>query len=234
MFNIFAPKNSTPAPAPAPAAAPAVPGGTMQQNNPGADPSKQQAHSPLDSFTELLKNSSNDQATSADPFSSPLFTTDPKKISEVAGNANFLANIDPALLEKAQSGQDPQAFLEVMNKVGQQSLALAVQLAVGTTEQAGTKIGERFKKALPDLLKDTQLRSIKSENPILNHPSAEPMLVMLRDRIRRNAPDMSPQEINAKAEEYLLTWAKELAGPGESSTTSQSAETDWERFAANL
>lgn len=206
----------------------------IPQNNPGADPKNQEAtkpSSPLDAFSDLLKNTNTDTGQSPDPFSQPLFNADPSKIAEAAGKADFLGTLPPDLVQKAMSGNDPQAFLDVINRVGQQSLAMAVQLTTATVEQAGTKLGSRFKDALPAALKDTQLKTMKSDNPVLQHPSSEPLLAMLRDRIRRNEPNLSAQEINKKAEEFLSTWAAELTRPAQAAPeSSTSQEMDWDRW----
>lgn len=202
----------------------------QQQSNPMEEPAKPQG-SPLDNFSELLKNDDTGDGTSPDPFSQPLFGADPSKITEAASKADFLSSLPRDLVEKAMSGQDPQAFMEVINKTNQQSLALALQLTTALMEQAGGKMGARFKEALPTALKDTQVRSMKSENPILQHPTSEPMLMMLRERIQRNEPNLSPQEINAKAEEYLTTWAKELTGSTAAPEPKKPGQdTDWEEW----
>lgn len=227
IMDMFRPAPQQPAPAPAqgqqqPASQQVVPGSTMNQNNPGADPTKQQgsANSPLDSFASIWQNKSNSEGDpNTDPFSGPLFNADPNAIREAAGKADFLSSLPQELIQKAMSGNDPQAFLEVINKVAQNSLAMAVQLSTATAEQAGTKLGERFKKATPGMVKDAQLSGMRSDNPVLQNPAAEPMLQMIRERIRRNNPDLPAQEIQSQAEKFLTTFAQELSG-----TTKQSAE----------
>lgn len=213
------------------------PGSSMQQNNPGAGAGTgapgtppTAPSNPLDNFKDLWKNPDTSGQPPADPFSQPLFNTDPTKIVEASQKANFLSQIPQELMQKAMSGQDPQAFMEVINSVGQQSLALALQLSTATIEQAGSKIGERYKQDVPNRFKDVQLNSIKSSNPVLSHPSAEPMLQMLRGQIRKNEPNLSADEINRKAEEFLTTFAGQLSpgsqGEGNSGPNSKEG-TDW-------
>lgn len=208
---------------------------SMQINNPGADPNNQQqsTSSPLDSFKDLWSTPSNSNGDpNADPFASPLFQTDPAKIIEAAGKADFLSQMPAELMQRAMSGSDPQAFMDVINKVAQNSLALSLQLSTATVEQAGTRIGDRFKKATPGMVKDAQLSGLRSDNPVLQNPAAEPMLKMIRDRIRRNEPNLRPEEIQAKAEDYLVTFAKELNG-GQGGSSSDAGEKDWLDWASN-
>ena len=120
--------------------------------------------------------------------------------------------------------------MDVTNQVAQNSLALSLQLSTATVEQAGTRIGDRFKKATPGMVKDVQLSGMRSENPVLQNPAAEPMLRMIRDRIRNQDPSLSPQEIQAKAEDYLTTFAGELTGSKAPQTSNSGEEQDWIRW----
>lgn len=216
-----------------------APGSSMQLQNPGADPNAQggnnsgQPSSPLDPFKDLWKDAGTNGGTPADPFSTPLFNTDPAKITEAASKADFLQNIPQELMQKAMSGNDPQAFMQVINAVGQQSLALALQLSTATTEQAGQRIGERFSKVLPERFKDMQLQQLPATNPALQHPAAEPMLRTLRDQVRRQEPNLRPDEVNAKAEQYLMAFASQLSGNSGGGSGSQggSQDMDWEAWA---
>ncbi|TXH08467.1 MAG: hypothetical protein E6R04_10595 [Spirochaetes bacterium] len=227
--------------APQQQAGPAVPGSTMnQQQQPAgsvaAEGGGQSSNSPLDNWKDLWKNDSNSQGNpETDPFSSPLFSADPERIRETASKADFLSQLPQELIQKAMSGQDPSAFMEVINKVAQNSLATAVQLSMATVEQAGTRLGDRFKKATPGYVKDAQLSGMRSDNPVLQNPAAEPMLQMIRDRIRRNEPNLSAADIQKKAEQYLTTFAGELSGSNKTADASrtQSSEQDWLQWAGN-
>lgn len=219
-----------------PAAQPNPQDRSMQINNPGADPNNQQlsTSSPLDNFKDLWNNPTNSNGDpNADPFASPLFQTDPAKIIEAAGKADFLSQLPAELMQRAMSGSDPQAFMDVINKVAQNSLALSLQLSTATVEQAGTRIGDRFKKATPGMVKDVQLSGMRSDNPVLQNPAAEPMLKMIRDRIRRNEPNLRPEEIQAKAEDYLLTFAKELNPGSGGGASGDAGDKDWLEWASN-
>lgn len=217
-----------------------APGSSMQLQNPGADPSQQPQgtpqqppSSPLDQFKDLWKDAGNNGASSADPFASPLFNTDPAKIVEAAGKADFLSQVPQELIQKAMSGNDPQAFMQIINAVGQQALAMSLQLSTATTEQAGQRIGERFNKALPERFKDMQLGQMPATNPVLNHPAAEPMLRNLRDQVRRQEPNLRPDEVNAKAEQYLMSFASTLVGNNSGGGQGQQGgqqEQDWEAW----
>ena len=237
LGSLFQPRpQGAPAPAPAPQQPQGTPGSSMQQQNPGAGQvpatAPQEPSSPLDAFKDLWKTDASGANTPSDPFSQPLFQTDPSKILEAANKADFISQVPQELMQKAMSGQDPQAFMEVINKVAQQSLALSLQLNTATIEQAGTRIGDRYKKDLPNRFKELQVNSTAPQNQVLQHPAAQPMLQSLRDQIRKNNPDMPPDQITKQAEEFLTTFASQLAGSGKESTSSQGAsgEQDWSQW----
>jgi hypothetical protein len=213
-------------------------GATLGQNNPNASvPSEgQQApSSPLDPFKDLWKTDPTKPTQPiADPFSQPLFNTDPAKIIEAAGKADFLSQVPPELMQKVMAGNDPQALTQLINSVAQQSLALSLQLSTATVEQAGTKMGERFNSSLPEKFKGMQLDGIKPTNPALQHPAAEPMLRNLRDQVRRQEPNLSPDEVNAKAEQYLSAFAAQLSQPANpDGTAGKKAEDNWDEWASD-
>lgn len=211
----------------APAAAPTPPGQTLQ---PQQQPTNQS--SPLDTFKGIWENDpTKGNGQTADPFSSPIFNTDPSKITEAAGKADFMAQLPAELVQRAMSGNDPGAFMEVINKVAQNSLALSVQLSTAANEHTGKILGNRFKQATPGVVKDVQLSSMKSTNPVLQNPAAEPMLKMIRDRIRQSDPNASADDIQARAEEYLTTFASELSGSTRKSTEKDTKEQDWLSYA---
>lgn len=194
-----------------------TPGSTMQQQRPQQQPGQQQQptggeqqpgqqNSPLDAFADLWKTDPNKtpNPASQDPWAEPLFATDPAKIREAAGKMNFLEHVSPELMQKAMSGNDPQAFMQVINSVGQSTLAAALQIGTATTEHAGKQIGDRFNKALPGRFKDMQIEGAQPSDPRLQHPAVQPMLKFARNQVKQMYPDATPQEIQAKSEQYIL------------------------------
>lgn len=193
-----------------------TPGSTMQQKQPGQQQPGQQAQpgqqqpgqqsSPMDAFADLWKTDPNKtpNPASQDPWAEPLFATDPAKIRDAAGKMDFMSQIPPDLMQKAMSGQDPQAFMQVINAVAQSTLASALQIGTATTEHAGKQIGERFNKSLPGRFKDLQIEGTQPSDPRLQHPAVQPMLKFARNQVKSQNPDASPQEIQSQAEQYIL------------------------------
>ena len=235
ISNLFRPTQQvTQAPqapqAPAPQPASNAPGSSMEQGGAPKPPD-----SPLDPFKDLWKNDpqSGGNQPPSDPFSAPLFSTDPEKIKQAAGQMDFISQVNPELVQKAMSGQDPQAFLQVMNSVAQSALATALQVGAGTVEQAGTKLGQRFNQAMPGKFRDLQINAAAPANPVLSHPAAAPFLNMAKNQIKMMNPDFTPQQVNAEAEKYMVSFASSLSKPIDDPTArppGSEGETDWDNW----
>lgn len=215
-----------------------VPGSPQQQQQPGQQQPAPQ-NSPLDAFKEMWQTTPENQAQNADPFASPLFNMEPGKVDEAINQIDFVKQMDPALVQRAMSGQDPQAFMELINGTARKALATAVQLSTATAEQAGQKIGQRFNTALPARFKDLQIQSLAPTNPLLSNPAAAPMLDAVRQRLKVQNPDWTPAQISQKAEDYFSAFAQELqnSDPAKAAERKQQAaatqETDWDQWAAS-
>lgn len=207
---------------PAPAAAPAV-------TPPPPEPT------PLDQIGELFKIDPKEQAP-ANPFAAPLLNNDPAKIAEAAKKVNLVGSIPPELLTKAMSGQDPEAFLQVLNMTAQQTLATSAQLSTASIEHAAAANNQRIEQVLPDRIKKIQLEGMVSDNPALQHPASQPFLQLVRSQIQLKEPGLSAQEINNRAEAALTGFASQLATPasqgdGSSNRAQDTKGTDWDSWA---
>lgn len=201
-----------------------------QQQQPGGNPQS----SPLDAFTKMWETDPNAKPQ-ADPFATPLLNLDPAKFQEGVSKLDFIGNAPQELIQKVMAGNDPQALIELMNHVGRQSFMMAGQLATASTNKAGSDLAGRFKQSLPDMFKDFMLQNEAPENPILQHPAAQQMLHMARSQIRMKEPNLSPAEVNKKAEQFLSTFASSLSGGNgqqgqNQQQQTQSKEQDWEAF----
>lgn len=188
---------------------------------------------PMDEFTTLWQTDPN-ATPSVDPLTTPLFNTDPAKIAAAAGKIDFMAQMPPDLVAKAMSGTDPAAFMQLINAVAQRTLATSTQLNAATLEQATSRNNDRVMQAIPGRVKQIQLDSIQSENPVLQHPASQPFLQLVRAQIQMKNPGMSAATINAQAERTLTGFASQLAAPASTEATRSAAGgTDWDSWAAS-
>lgn len=227
VANIFRPVQQVSMGQPNPGAAAQPPAaGTSQPTAAPAEPAN-----PLDQLTALWQNDPN-AAPNVDPLSTPLFKTDPAAIQAAASKIDFLAQIPQDLMAKAMSGQDPAAFLQVLNGVAQRTLATATQLNAATQEQATTRNNERILNALPGKVKQIQLDAMLPDNPALQHPASQPLLQLVRSQLQMKNPNMSAEQINRRAEETLVGYANQIVAPTQAETAARSQGTDWDSWAS--
>lgn len=216
-----------------------TPGSTMQVQNPEAGnpnptPSNGNAdNSPLDAWKDVWHTDPKAQAPT-DPWSQPILPSDPNKIREAASKMDMMAGMPPELVQKVVAGNDPQALMDLMNRVAQNTLAMSAQLATASVERAGTVIRDRTKQELPEQFREYQLSNLPVENPVLSHPGAQGLLQMTRQQLKMKNPSWNAQQIHDEAVKYLTGFAGALSQTGmpQQPRTDRSGtpEQDWESF----
>lgn len=189
------PGNMSGAPAPAPAGGP---------------------ENPLDSFADIFKAPEpkpNEQRvpTLADPLLAPL---DPAKLREHVNKANFTQNLNPETVQKALSG-DASAFMDALNAVARESFAAAAQLSHNVAETGARTAAARLDGTLDSRFRDLQIRGQNTANEKLTHPAVAPMVNATKALIAQNNPNLSPAEVQQRAEQYFTQMAQVLAAPNQ-------------------
>jgi len=132
------------------------------------------------------------------------------------------------------AGNDPAALVQLINTVGQQTLAAAAQLNAATIEQSHRSNNERILTALPDRIKNVQIQQGQAENPALNHPAAQPFLKMVRQQISSQNPTLTPAQVNQRAEQVLVGFAGAINAPAQEAHQVQQAQatagTNWDAW----
>jgi len=238
--------SGTPAPATVPGSngipsAPVNPGADVGANleankgildpNLGPDGKPKTPDNPLDGFKDFFTITEDDRKKQPpDQFAEPLLNFDPKKFGDTAGKMNFAGNIDPALMQKAMSG-DQQAFAAVLNRVAQSSFTASAQVLTGILEQAFKKNNGRWDGSLDSRFRNLQLTNTRSTNPVLQHPAAAPLLEGMKATIAAKDPTMRPEEVARKAEEYFGAFTDMMiASRAPKETPATSASDDWTKF----
>lgn len=138
----------------------------------------------------------------ADPLSQPVFTLDPAKVQESINKIDFAATIPAEVIQKAQSG-DAGAFLEALN-IGIRNAVSTMTVNTGNmVNQAMLANNQRVTSALPGAIKATQLNQMQDENPVLNHPAAQPLVAALKQMAFQRNPNASPQEVHQQVSQYF-------------------------------
>jgi hypothetical protein len=229
IANLFAPRATVaPMGVQNPGAAAVVPASGTSQTTAPAEPAN-----PLDQFNTLWQTDPNAVAP-VDPLAAPLFNTDPAKIAAAAAKLDFAGGLSPELLAKAMSGQDPAAFMAVLNQVAQRAVATSTQLNAATIEQATSANNKRITDALPGRVKAIQLDSLESTNPVLQHPAAQAYRKVVLGQLQMKNPGMTATMMNAEADRILTGFAEAVMAPAQAASAAKASAasegTDWDTW----
>lgn len=204
-------------------------------NNPNnnADPNKGVQGSQLDNFKDIFKIPTDDKGQptvpNTNPLADPIMSVDPQKLREAAGKMDFTRGLEPELLQKAMSGQDPQAFMQVLNSVAQNGFSTALAATATMQNQALSTYHTRLDGTLASRVRDVQISQAAPKNPALAHPSAQPVLSAIRQSVAAANPHLSPEKVAETAENYFVAMAADMQAANEKSQpqTKSAGETDW-------
>lgn len=164
--------------------------------------------SPLANYKDMWDKSANPVQ---EPSLVPSMNVDPQAIQNVARGVNFVGAIDPALVEKAQKG-DNSAFMQVINQAVQAGYASSAGATAKIVEDALKKQEKIFnEQVMPGKLRQHEItQKLAIENPIFNDPAARPILEAVKNQLNVKYPTASPEEIAQHAKQYLTGFAQTL------------------------
>lgn len=213
IFDIFGSQPTTP---PAPAATPATNPGNLSQNptpaTPGnaAVPDTPVNESPMDQFSDLWQPSENTGTPE------PLINIDPKQLADAAKKTDFSKIISPELRQQVEQGGEAGtiAMMQAMNQMAQAVYAQSAFANSKIIEQAVSKARDQFNSDIPAHVKKMQVSdTLRTENPVFNHPSASPLLSAIEAQITTKYPNASANEITTMAKKYIENFADAVKAP---------------------
>lgn len=216
-------------------------GNTQQPNNNQQKPSgilegasnpegnnTQQPKNPLDDFNKMW-DTPNTQTEQAPSFNLPTDT-----LRKVATSQNFTQNIDPALMQKATSG-DVTALMEVINAVGQNSYEAALQHTSTLSDKFVNARLEHEGKSFDSKVKQNLTSAELGNTPGFSHPVVKAQLRETAQRLAQQYPEATPQEIASRARDYIVQMANAINPNGNNqgdANTQQAAKdvTNWDDY----
>lgn len=202
--------------------------------NESANPNNAPAGSQLDAFKDAFKMPVDDKGNpvqTVDPMSQPLLAMDPVKLAEATKKMNFAGTVDPALMAKALTG-DVAAMTQLLNVTGQNAFLASTNANASIIEEAIRKNNARNDAALPDRIRNHELRSREATNPVLNHTAAKPLIDAMKSSLAAANPQLSAAQIQQKAEGYILALTGDLTAQATATaaTKLKSTEPDFSSF----
>lgn len=186
-------------------------GGTQQpQKTPEQLAQEQHQADPLNSHLEGLAGVWKTATTAdgkpiapqADPLAQPLFNFKNDDVIAAAKKLDFTSQVNPELAAKALSG-DAGALQEYVNGAIQTAFA-AMTLQSGSLLNDGfARHGKAFDAALPTRLRNHEVATRQSDDPVLSHPAVAPIIMAMKATISQQQPQLSPAQVQAAAENYV-------------------------------
>jgi hypothetical protein len=154
----------------------------------------------------------------------------PQAIQEVAGKMDFTKVVTPELMSKISAGGEEAAaaMITAIQLVSQQSFAQSSEAAMRLSERAAAQERQNLLAELPNLIKQqTVSNNLRTSNPIFEHPAAAPMLKSLQDQLQLKNPTATPEQIQSKAQEFLLSFATAANPQKQQTQTTANKGTDF-------
>lgn len=224
-----------PATPPAPAPAPAAPSGAAPaapSPNPGAPTNVDGSNTPADPTALYAKMWENGTSPSNEP---PALKYDPKVLDQVSGSMDFMKGIDPALMQKATSG-DISALMQVIQQSNQQAYRASLEHNGAVVDNFIGRREQHLSKGLPELVRGELTRGALfdgGEGGSQLPAFAKQQLADTAKRIAAAHPDASPQQVAAAARKYFTDMNDAVNQPAASKKQNDGAPGtfDWDSWA---
>lgn len=187
------------------------------------------AKSGLDAFSDIWNTEANPAAQGQ-----PLFNVSQEKMLEAARKQDFKSVATPEQMAQITAGgaEAAQAMFDIMNAMAQNVYAQSAFASTRLIEGALDK--SKFAKVddVDSRIRSSSLNnSLRQENPIFNHPAAQPLLQSVQQQLLVKHPTATPQELTQMAQEYLTQFAAMANGPAVQQAAAKAPKgEDWGKF----
>jgi hypothetical protein len=177
-------------------------------NNPNAganDPNATngQGADPFAKFSKMFDNS----ATQAD--APPAFSIDPKIMSDIAGQQDFMKGLNPELMQRATSG-DMTAMMEIIHQTARNAYRTSIEHGGMLTDKFVGAREAHSAKGFGSRVKGELTQASLATTPNFKHPVVRQQLSEIASRLSVQHPDASPQEIADMSKEYITQLSEAL------------------------
>ncbi len=156
----------------------------------------------------------------------PVFSTDQAKFAEAVSGMDFTKNLPQDVMQKALSG-DANAFMALLNRVGQNAFSSATissrDMVEHATKKTGGSLEQQVREAVRVALSEANLTKA---NTAFNDPLVQPLLKEVNGRLRSKFPEASPEELATKSQQMLMQIATRIVSGSPEEVARQKQETD--------
>ena len=242
IFDIFKPQ---PAPTPvAPAPNGAVPPnqgnipaeGTVVTNldgTPAVAPLPAEPASPLAEFKSLWDTAPVDPNAPAGPKAFVAPTAE--EVQTAVTKADFTKGFTPEQLAAVTNGGEgaQDALVQLLNSVGQQSLAQSTMVNSQLNEKAMQAAIAAEVAKMPAMLRSQSAADhMKTANPVFSNPAVKPIIEATQQQLQTKFPNATNAELTEMTQNFITAMGAEFA-PKPEAAELPAGETDWNSFFEN-
>lgn len=199
------------------------------QNNQGQPaaqnpPANQAPADPLAPFGKLFDNTGTPEAP-------PAFKLDSAQLKTVASSQNFTEGIDPALMQRATSG-DSQALIELIQATSRNAYSAALEHSSKLTEGFVSAREGFADKGFTGKVKNELTVAALTGTQNFSNPVVKRQLVEVAKQLQKQHPDAAPEEIAQLSRDYITQLANAINAPSEPVQQAQRKNqgTDWDKW----
>jgi hypothetical protein len=173
---------------------------------------EQKDESPLAQFKDLWETAPVDPNKKDEPaaYVPPTAEEIQKAVGKVDFTKNFTSEQLAAVTAGGEEGQ--AALLQLLNTVGQQSLAHSTGISTKLNEQAmSAAIAEQVAK-IPALVRAQSVQAhAKDTNPLFDNPAIQPFIQASQEQLQIKFPNDTPAQITEKVQAYITAMGEHFA-----------------------
>lgn len=197
----------------------------QESQNQQSNQSGQSPTNPLDSFMSLWDNTNQQQQEAP-----PSFNLNPEEVKKISSSMRFTDGISQEQFQQAMSG-DQQAFFAMMDHVGRQAYATALQHGGALTDRFVGARSEYENKKVPSQVKKELVSANLQSAVNVQHPVIRKELTRIAEAMHSQNPDASPAEIAQAAVDYFSQISQAMTGQQQQEQQSKGDQpVDWDKF----
>ena len=185
--------------------------------------------SPLAEFSKLWDTAPVDP--NAPPEPKAYVPPTAEEIQKAVAKVDFSNNFTPEQLAAVTAGGEgaTEALVQLLNTVGQQSLAQSTGISSKLNEQAmQAAIAEEVAKVPALVRAQTVQAHLKDTNPLFDNPAIKPVIDATQQQLQSKFPNATPAQITEMTEKYVLSMGEHFAPKPE--VQEGTAADDWSNY----
>lgn len=177
------------------------------------DPNNKEPANPLDKYKDIWQPPKDAEGKVVKQKEKTKFSIDPAKMMEFAGKQDFKKFVKPETVAAIQKGgeEGSAAFLQAIQDIGSSTFATSMTAASQLMEKAIESARADWDAELPERFKRFSAKdNLRTKNPALNHPAAQPIIDALQSRLAQAYPDATTAEHQEMAVDFLTSFAASI------------------------